>query len=64
MTSPNSEPLLMIVGNGVFSYFENSKVEFCRRQANVVAHNLAREATFLASPHDFNVIPSCIGSLI
>jgi hypothetical protein len=35
----------MIVGNGVFSYFENSKVEFCRRQANVVAHNLAREAT-------------------
>jgi ribonuclease HI len=46
------------------SYFENSKVEFCRRQANEVAHNLAREATFLASPHDFNVMPSCIGSLI
>lgn len=30
--------------------FENSKVEFSRRQTNEVAHNLAREATFLASP--------------
>lgn len=42
------------------SYFRNSKVEFCRRQANEVAYNLAREATFLASPHDFNGVPSCI----
>jgi ribonuclease HI len=45
-------------------HFENSKVEFTRRQANEVAHTLAREATFLASPHTFNVAPLCIATLI
>lgn len=45
-------------------YFENSKVEFSRRQANEVAHTLAREALFLASPHVFNDIPLCILTLI
>ncbi|XP_024628786.1 uncharacterized protein [Medicago truncatula] len=44
-------------------YFENSKVEFSRRQANEVAHTLAREATFLANPHIFNVAPLCISTL-
>ncbi|RHN43816.1 hypothetical protein MtrunA17_Chr8g0391961 [Medicago truncatula] len=34
-------------------YFENSKVEFSRRQSNVVAHALAQEATSLASHHVF-----------
>jgi len=38
-------------------YFENSKVEFSRRQANVVAHTLAREAISLASPHVFDDVP-------
>jgi len=47
-----------------FFYFENSKVEFSRRQANEVAHILAREATFLASPHVFNYVPLCIETLI
>jgi len=32
------------------SYFTNSRVEFARRQANVVAHVLVGEATFLAFP--------------
>jgi hypothetical protein len=44
--------------------FENSKVEFSRRQANVVAHTLAREAISLASPHVFDDVPLCISTLI
>jgi hypothetical protein len=32
------------------AFFSNSRVEFVRRQANGVAHALAREATLLASP--------------
>jgi len=47
-----------------YNYFENSKVEFSQRQANVVAHTLAREATSLASPHIFDNVPSCISTLI
>ena len=45
-------------------YFEKSKVEFNRRQANVVAHTLAREVTLLASPHVFDDVPLCILTLI
>jgi hypothetical protein len=45
-------------------YFENSKVEFSRRQANEVAHTLAREALFFASPQVFNDVPLCILTLI
>ena len=47
-----------------FSYFENSKVEFSRRQTNGVAHTLAREVTFLTSPCIFNDVPLCIETLI
>jgi len=39
-------------------------VEFVRRQANVVAHVLAGEATLLASPAIYFYIPECIESLI
>jgi len=39
-------------------------VEFVRRQANTVAHALAREATFLANPAIYYDIPDCIESLI
>lgn len=46
------------------SKFSNSRVEFVRRQANAVAHNLAREATLLASPVTYYDIPNCIESLI
>jgi len=45
-------------------WFENSKVEFSRRQANVAAHTLAREAISLASPHVFDDVPFCISTLI
>jgi hypothetical protein len=46
------------------SKFSNSRVEFVRRQANAVAHNLAREVTLLASPVTYYAIPNCIESLI
>jgi len=46
------------------SKFSNSWVEFVRRQTNAVAHNLAREATLLASPITYYAISNCIESLI
>jgi ribonuclease HI len=46
------------------SFFSNSRVEFVRRQANGVAHSLAREATLLASPVTYYDIPNCIETLI
>ncbi|XP_045795091.1 uncharacterized protein LOC123889684 [Trifolium pratense] len=33
-----------------FSHYNNSSVEFIRRQANDVAHSLAKAATYVASP--------------
>jgi len=44
--------------------FSNSRVEFFRRQANEVAHSLAREAMSLASPAIYYAIPTCIETLI
>jgi hypothetical protein len=41
----------------LFSSFTNSRVEFIRQQANAAAHALAREATSLASPNIYYVIP-------
>ena len=46
------------------SKFSNSQVEFSRRQANVVAHAFAGEATFLTSPVVYFHIPNCIETLI
>jgi len=46
------------------SKFTNSRVEFVQRQAKVVAHTLARGATFLASPTIYFHIPNCIETLI
>jgi ribonuclease HI len=46
------------------SSFTNSRVEFIRRQANAAAHALAREATSLASPTIYYVIPHCIETII
>lgn len=46
------------------SSFTNSRVEFIRRQANAAAHALAREATSLASPMIYYVIPHCIETII
>jgi ribonuclease HI len=49
----------------LFSHlFSNSRVEFVRRQANAVAHTLAREATHSASSAVYYEIPACIESLI
>ena len=49
----------------VFStHFTNSKVEFCRRQANGVAHALARVAKLYASPTIYYDVPLCIEQII
>jgi hypothetical protein len=45
-------------------YFENSYVEFNRRQTNEVVHALARVATFIASSHVFIDVPTCTAYLI
>jgi len=44
--------------------FTNSTVKFIRRQTNVAAHALAREATSLTSPIIYYAIPYCIESII
>jgi hypothetical protein len=44
----------------LFSSFTNSRVEFNRRQANVVAHTLASETTLSANPTVYFEIPYCI----
>ncbi|CAJ2643989.1 unnamed protein product [Trifolium pratense] len=46
------------------TFFKNSKVEFIRRQANVVAHVLARAAPSLASFRVFTDTPICIHNFI
>jgi len=45
-------------------FSSNSRVEFVRRQANEVAHVLAREVTLLVSPTIYFHIPNCIEPLI
>jgi len=42
----------------------NSRVEFIRRQANTVAHELARAATSSPSFRIYNDVPHCINNLI
>jgi len=46
------------------SILDNARVEFVRRQANGVAHSLAREAMLLASLVTYYDIPNCIETLI
>jgi ribonuclease HI len=46
------------------SSFLNFEVKFVRRQANSVAHALARAANSWASFHRFEIIPFCIEHLI
>jgi ribonuclease HI len=43
---------------------QNFKVEFIRRQANMVAHTLARAAILWASRRIFDVLPLCITPLL
>ncbi|XP_058778870.1 uncharacterized protein LOC131652897 [Vicia villosa] len=44
--------------------FRNSHVKFVRRQANEVAHALARVAPSFASFHNFLEIPTCIQNIV
>jgi len=44
--------------------FQNSHVEFNRRQANRVAHELAQTALSNPSPHIFDDVPTCIWHIL
>jgi len=44
--------------------FSNFKINFVRKQANYVAHGLARESKLYARHHVFDSIPSCINSIL
>jgi len=44
--------------------FQNSHVEFNRRQANGVAHELARVAPYDPSPTTYDDVSSCIWYLL
>jgi len=44
--------------------FQNSHVEFSRRQANRVAHELAQVALSNPSPHVINDVPTCIWHIL
>jgi ribonuclease HI len=48
----------------VLSLNQNFVVKFVRRQANMVAHNLARAAIVWASRYVFDVLPLCITPLV
>ena len=44
--------------------FQNSHVEFNRRQANRVAHELAQAALSNPSPHIIDDVPTCIWHIL
>jgi len=46
------------------SYLTNSHVKFIKRQANAVAHELAKASTSLSSFRTFDEIATCITTLI
>jgi len=51
----------MLIANGpLVDRFQNSHVEFSRRQANRVAHELTHAALFNPSPHIIDDVPTCI----
>jgi hypothetical protein len=45
-------------------FYNNSRVEFVKRQANEVAHSLAKAATYLTNPQIFVDIPHCIEHIL
>jgi putative flippase GtrA len=64
-TCPNLVALIISYCRSLFStFFSNSRVKFVMRQANAVAHTLAREVTSLASPAVYFNISACIETLI
>ncbi|RHN67795.1 hypothetical protein MtrunA17_Chr3g0106601 [Medicago truncatula] len=46
------------------NFYENSSVEFVRRQANKVTHNLAKATLLLASSQLLATIPHCIEHIL
>ena len=48
----------------LFDIYNNSCVEFSKREANVVAHNLAKAAIDNNNSHLYFDIPGCIDLLI
>jgi hypothetical protein len=48
----------------IINLYENCRVSYVRRQANRVAHELAKASRFIASPQILNTCPPCIESII
>lgn len=46
------------------NFFHDSKVEYCRRQANKVVHELAHAALLEASFQTYDDVPPCIYDLV
>ncbi|XP_045791667.1 uncharacterized protein LOC123886391 [Trifolium pratense] len=47
-----------------FNFYNNSSVKFIRRQANKVAHRLAKAGSYIVSPQIMVDIPYCIERLL
>jgi ribonuclease HI len=61
----NSEfSLLVSLINNLLAMSPNFMVKFIRRQANMVAHTLARAAISWSSRHTFETLPTCISSIL
>jgi len=64
MMLQNLEALFIIVGTLFGLYYENFSVEFVQRQANEVAHELAKAATLSASFQILVNILDCIEHIL
>jgi hypothetical protein len=48
----------------LLQHYPNFKISFVRRQANFVAHTLARASRLNARHQEFDLIPSCIETIM
>jgi len=55
---------IMLTCRSFLTYFPNFKISFVRRQANFVAHTLARASKVYASCQVFDLIPSYITTIV
>jgi hypothetical protein len=55
---------IMSTCRSLLTHFPNIKISFVRRQANFVAHTLARASKLYASRQVFDLISSCITTIM